>query len=762
VAITLARACHARAERFVCRDVSEEWVERSCTVSSDAQDHQVVARSRSLVRARLAELGLDRLADDAQLVTSEIVTNAVLHGGGCQGVDVVEIDGGVRIEVEDRRPVAPVLGLASTDSMTGRGMRLVATVAARWGVEARGDGKVIWAEITDEGSGLNAFSEEDVLALWGDDIDLETGSGPRRFHVVLGDVPTDLLVAAKSHVDNVVRELTLASSGARDGMTSDVSPHLASLIDVVANRFVEARDAIKRQALAAAATGALHTRLELDLGVEAADAGEEYLRALDALDAYCRAARLLTLETPPQHRLFRHWYVGELIAQLRALAVGATPPAAQTFEVRLLQEIERVAAAQAIAERSARLYAVAGALASAATPEAVANAVLEQGVPALGASGGGLLLPSRTSNLVVRGSIGYGADVVARLESETLDDELPAAVALRTGTSVWIESRADRDAQFPGLLDVEPSTVSICAVPLDVPSRRLGALRFSFSEPRLFDESERQFVLTLAAQAAQALERAQLQQSQIDASRRLQRGLLPPSIPQMPGIEAAASYRPLGDGIEVGGDFYDVWHIDDGTYALAIGDVVGTGPEAAALATRVRFSLRALTLRGSDASSTLEGLNAVLASASSDIDTGEVFCTVVFVTLRRVESGYEALLASGGHPYPLVRRADGSIEEVVLGGSLLGVLPHVNVALSRVLLEPGDMLVLFTDGVTEARTPGGVMLMSAGVQDILRAVDGGAQAAVTALEEAVVSHVGGTLVDDLAVLAVSVDVLPHG
>src|SRR4029079_14285619 len=127
---------------------------------------------------------------------------------------------------------------------------------------------------------------EDVLALWGDDIDLERGSDPKRFHVVLGDVPTDLLVAAKSHVDNGVRELTLAASGARDGMTSDVSPHLASLIDVVANRFVEARDAIKRQALAAASSGAVHTRLELDLGVDAADAGEEYLRALDALDAY--------------------------------------------------------------------------------------------------------------------------------------------------------------------------------------------------------------------------------------------------------------------------------------------------------------------------------------------------------------------------------------------------------------------------------------------------------------------------------------------
>src|SRR5205085_6222188 len=139
--------------------------------------------------------------------------------------------------------------------------------------------------------------------------------------------------------------------------------------------------------------------------------------------------------------------------------------------------------------------------------------------------------------------------------AESIETELPAAVALRTGEAVWIESRKERDLQFPELLELEPDTVSVCAVPLDVQGRRLGALRFSFNEPRLFDEDERRFVLTMAAQAAQALDRSELQQQQIDNSRRLQRSLLPPSMPAIPGIDVAAVYQPFGNGMEVGGDF---------------------------------------------------------------------------------------------------------------------------------------------------------------------------------------------------------------
>ena len=336
-------------------------------VGASTQDHQVVTRARAVVRRQLVALGRADLIDDAELITSELVTNAVLHGGGCQDVKVDAIDGGIRIAVTDASPAPPVLGLASTEGMTGRGLRLVARVAARWGVDVGVTGKVVWAEVTGQSPRADTFDEADLLDLWGDD-GRAWPSAARRFHVVLGEVPTDLLLAAKSHVDNLVREFTLASSGALTGLTTEVVPHLGSLVDTIAFRFSEARDSIKRQALAAASAGALRTRLELDLDADTAKAGEEYLKALDAVDAYCRAARLLTLETPPQHRVFRRWYVEELVSQVRALAAGDVPKPPQSFEARLLQEIERVAVAQRIAERSARLYTVAGALAGAVTP----------------------------------------------------------------------------------------------------------------------------------------------------------------------------------------------------------------------------------------------------------------------------------------------------------------------------------------------------------------------------------------------------------
>lgn len=105
----------------------------------------------------------------------------------------------------------------------------------------------------------------------------------------------------------------------------------------------------------------------------------------------------------------------------------------------------------------------------------------------------------------------YDAAVIERLRSESRDAELPAAVALRTGESVWLESRTERDRRFPELVGLESSTVALCAVPLQVEDRRLGALRFSFSTPRLFDDDERLFVQALAAQTAQALERTLIQ-----------------------------------------------------------------------------------------------------------------------------------------------------------------------------------------------------------------------------------------------------------
>ncbi|HEX3541609.1 MAG TPA: SpoIIE family protein phosphatase [Acidimicrobiales bacterium] len=700
-------------------------------------------------------MGLSDLIDDGELVASELVANAVLHGSGCTGVEVEGVEGGARIEVADRSRTAPVVGMGSQDAMTGRGLRLVGQLARRWGVESRLDGKVVWAEV---GQPLPDGAAPSAADLVSGGNDRPAGTTRKRFHVVLGEVPTDLLLAAKYHVDDVVREFALAATGASTGITATVPPHLQSLINTVAYRFSEARESIKRQALTAARRGASHTRLELELDAQTADAGEDYLVALDTVDGYCRAARLLTLETPPQHRVFRRWYVEELIVQVRALASGETPRPPQSFEDRLLQEIDRVAAAQRIAERSARLFEVASALAGADSPEAVADAVLDQGAAALGASGGGLVLASNADRLIVPRTVGYDEAVVARLRSESRDADLPAAVVLRTGESVWIESRLERDMRYPELVELEPATVSVCAVPLEVQGRRLGALRFSFNEPRLFDEDERRFVLTLAAQSAQALERAQLQHSRIDISRRLQRSLLPPTILAIPGVEAAAFYHPLGDGVDVGGDFYDLWKLDDNFYAIAVGDVAGTGPEAAAFTARVRYSLRALTLLDADVGPTMERLNHALLTSNAEGIKGERFCTVIFGTVRSHGDRLEVVLASGGHPYPFIRRADGSVEEVVLGGTLLGIFTEPEVVVVHRTLGPGDRLVLYTDGVIEARDKAGRMFDAAGVRAQLSDAQAGgtARATVERLQDAVMDHVGGELADDMAALVLRV------
>jgi GAF domain-containing protein len=230
------------------------------------------------------------------------------------------------------------------------------------------------------------------------------------------------------------------------------------------------------------------------------------------VDDYARAARLLTLETPPQHRVFRRWYVETIVAQLRAATDG--PPAVpQSFEQRLLAELDAVTAAQRMTDRGARLQAVTSALANATTAEEVAAVVVSEGVAALGASGGGLILAG-ADRLTVPAAVGYGGTLLEKLRAERPDAELPAAHALRSGEPVWLESRQSRDERFPDLGEMEAETVSLCAVPLRGADRILGALRFSFTSQRLFGDDERRFVYALAGQTAQALERSSLYEAE--------------------------------------------------------------------------------------------------------------------------------------------------------------------------------------------------------------------------------------------------------
>ena len=440
--------------------------------------------------------------EDVELVVTELVTNAVLHTpAGEIELRVEELPEAVRVEVEDAGHGLPVAVRESTTAMTGRGLALVAALSRAWGVDnGRPGHKVVWAEVpftpTDEARTEPDIDIDMLLADWPDE-DTEV-----RYEVRLGSVPTDLLLEAKAHVDNLVREFALAGA-------TELPAHLQTLVPAVVQGFAEARVAIKEQALAAYARGEDETGLVLILPAHAADAGESYLAALDELDRYAGAARLLTLASPPVHRVFRHWYVQAIVDQLRARSQGAVAPPVQSFQARLTREVTDLAALRVTVRRSTGLYEVASALAGLTQASDVATTVVTSGVEVLGAHAG-CLLTYDDDRVQVLSAVGFPADYLDALRgAELSDEELPAHVVLRTGEPLWLESAEQRDALFPTLAEREPRTVSTCVVPL-VAGRRLGVLRFSFETPRLFDDSERRYVLALADQAALALQRCEL------------------------------------------------------------------------------------------------------------------------------------------------------------------------------------------------------------------------------------------------------------
>ncbi len=636
----------------------------------------------------------DDLAVDAALVAGELLANAHQHGAPPVTVRLATDADRVRLEVSDASPRWPIVGPANVSSMTGRGLTLVDSVSASWGVRREEEGgKTIWCELSRAADTCPAAAIDIDALLAGDE---EVPIAEPRYTIVLGDVPTRLLIDAKAHVDNLVREFSLAAgTGERSTRAPDIPEHLANLITTVVHGFSDAREAIKRQALAAAQHDLPRAMLTLHVPLSAADAGEAYLAALDEADAYARASRLLTLETPPEHRLFRRWYVEALVRQLRSVAAGEPPGEIEPFERRLLAEVRTLSAAQRITDRAARLQRVTAALARARTPEDVASVVVFEAVSALGASGGGLLLPAADGeHLAVPGVIGYGDQLVGQFRAEPLDAPLPAATAIREGRPIWLESREERDEQFPALRGFEPATVAMCTVPLVVGQRTLGALRFSFSTSKLFDEAERSFVTALATQTAQTLLRTETYEAEREAALGLQRALLPQAVAEVPDWDVAAYYNPAG-GQEVGGDFYDVVPTPDGRIAAIVGDVMGRGVQAAAAMAELRSVTRAYVVDDPDPATVFRRVDAFCDA----VDYGQLATVLYFL----VEPGRGIVeIISAGHLPPLLVSAGQARLVDVPRGLPFGCGPDERIA-TTVGVPSGTALVAITDGLVERR-----------------------------------------------------------
>ncbi len=336
-------------DEFDSQDRAVDMVAATAAFDSSAES---VAQARRLVERQLDDWGQSDLSEDARLVVSELLTNAALHASPPIKLRVARLPAGVRLEVSDGSPELPLKLHAGTEVMTGRGWSLVEALCDSWGVQPAGSGKVVWATLlpprVDPAKTPAAFESHTVDAeLISLGLLSATEDDAKRYEVTLGDVPTDLLLAAKAHVDSLIREFALVASGAAGGATSPVPRELTSLIERVVGNFSKARQSIKKQALHAAQRGDPRTRLTLHLPLSAADAGLAYLAALDEVDAWCRNEQMLTLETPPAHRLFRSWYIEELVAGLRRAAdPGKADPehVPESFESRLLREYQRISA----------------------------------------------------------------------------------------------------------------------------------------------------------------------------------------------------------------------------------------------------------------------------------------------------------------------------------------------------------------------------------------------------------------------------------
>lgn len=231
-------------------------------------------------------------------------------------------------------------------------------------------------------------------------------------------------------------------------------------------------------------------------------------------------------------------------------------------------------------------------------------------------------------------------------------------------------------------------------------------------------------------------------------ARTLQQTLIPPAPPVIPGLEVAARFRPAGDGTEVGGDFYDVFQIADGTWVVVVGDVCGKGAEAAVVTALARYTIRAAAIRLHSPVEILEMLNEVLQRS----DTNR-FCTVALLRFTQDAAEWRCTATSAGHPLPIIHHRGHAPTALGNNGTLLGVFAEVALREDEVLLGAGDSIVVYTDGVTEARS-GGKFFGEASLHASIEARQGSAESLADGILADVMAYQGDDSHDDIAIVAV--------
>ncbi|MFE9768631.1 SpoIIE family protein phosphatase [Streptomyces sp. NPDC005808] len=341
------------------------------------------------------------------------------------------------------------------------------------------------------------------------------------------------------------------------------------------------------------------------------------------------------------------------------------------------------------------VLSLASALTEAASVQDVVQLVADEIAPAVG-SQALAVLGTRAGRLHVLGHRGYpDARVVERFDGLPLDAETPGAQALSSGVPAFFDSRTELERLYPARHTTPDGMAAWAYLPLIASGRPVGVCVLGYPESHSFPADERAVLTSLGGLIAQALARALLYDAKLRLAHGLQAALLPHSLPSVPSIEAAARYLPATQGMDIGGDFYDLV-LSQGRAAAVIGDVQGHNVTAAGLMGQIRTAVRAYTTVGQPPEEVMRSTNRML------IDLGsELFASCLYLRLDPARG--VAVMARAGHPPPLLRRPDGKVRVLDLaGGPLLGIDDSATYPTTEVQLPPGSVLALYTDGLIES------------------------------------------------------------
>ena len=675
------------------------------------------AAARRIVHGALAAAGLEVLLDDALLLVTELVTNAVVHAGTQVELRVDVAADRARVEVVDRGAGSlPVLqGDHDAAREGGRGIFLLDALAQEWGTRHFPGGKSVWFElgVRDQPVQRRVAPSRVPAGVPAPD---GVGAPPPVVSWLLR-LPADL--EERLTPDQLLRELLhrlCGAMGLREGWLYAEDHGDAEAWSVVA-----AHDPT--------APGP-----ELDVVRRAARAGsDQVLRDGDGR---------LVLPLRRRTGVFGALVIGKA-DHLDETGVALARLVGDRMGVVLRDD--RAHTAQLRDRGSLALLAEASELFAGTLDVTLAVTLATQ-----------LVVPRFASWAAVFTTDEVGPSLAAHAhELESSAGALQAALSA-PGAAALVGRLVRELGDQPllvGASDLPPALLElgeVLAVPLVARRRLLGVLLAGRTPGAGYARDDAGLLLDLARRAALAVDNARLYGERTAIAHALQASLLPPDLTTVPHVEFGARYAAAGEGNDVGGDFYDVFEVPGGQWVVAIGDVCGKGAEAAAITGLARNVLRLLGREGTPAPAVLRRLNAAILDLG---DRGR-FCTATMATLAATADGVTVRLSTAGHPPPVLVTAQGEARFVGTSGSLLGVLAEVTVPDDEVVLAPGDALVLYTDGVTERRGAGAMFGDDSLLAACTAAAGAGADDFAGLLEQAVRDFGDRASRDDLAVLVV--------